>query len=859
MKRGTDPLNPGVSSILQKGTDPLNPGVPLPLQKGTDPLNQNVANPASEIAKQENKDNNMDAINIKNNDYRFDSFSNGKVLPFMEGKKKGLPAMGWNSWNAFGSANTEELTKIMADKFIELGLDKLGYKYIVLDDGCYKPARVDGKLSNEPVKFPSGFKSLSDYIHAKGLKFGMYNDIGTNLCAGAAVGTCGHENADAASYMEWGVDFLKVDNCYYLWDNATFSDAKNARYVYAPNIRGIKVEGAGLPGNTKGRPGSIELTSLKNGKITGNGPRLEGDFVTNIGTFDGTGPEQTPVGMESGELHFEVTVPASGEYKLYVNYASGEEPGCGQWLQVAVGSPAAAQAPKGAQNAVVSTDSTVPAGAYDAVVSMGSAVPAGAQNAGSSSGTAVPWGAHDAGSSSDAAPAQKGAHDAVVSTGPAVPWGAHNASSSSAATVTSTLFFDAFLPATESKETFKESDAITITLKEGKNIIRLMNHRRQENTLSSYAKLLEEINKIKPDNDLVFSTCEWGKTQPQNWAYKVANSWRILNDITFQVGAPGNPGKGSWVDGYTPSVTSQYNKAVIMDEFAGLDKGWNDPDMLMIGMDGLTPEMNRTHFAMWCMMNSPLMLGMDLRRVQKGDWMYNIIANEKLIALNQDILGVQAKRIKALYKKGTNLVKVENPSTAYSRNNDRLDILAKPLYDGSITVSFINLSQTETYENLKISMKEIMDAIGHKMPVRPDYVNLQTLIVENLWTGHKSQIKWTKEDELTGIRLSSGILKPCDNLTVRIYPAEQMDRRHVAASVHQYLLETLGEKDEENWDAAKELKDLYDCRVCVTHIAQMYVKGIMPALLPEDKIWGTREPVDKDELTEIVERVISRQ
>lgn len=859
------------------------------MKRGTDPLNQNIANPASEIAKQENKDNNMDAINIKNNDYRFDSFSNGKVLPFMEGKKKGLPAMGWNSWNAFGSANTEALTKNMADKFIELGLDKLGYKYIVLDDGCYKPARVDGKLSNEPVKFPSGFRSLSDYIHAKGLKFGMYNDIGTNLCAGAAVGTCGHENADAASYMEWGVDFLKVDNCYYLWDNATFSDAKNARYVYAPNIRGIKVEGAGLPGSTKERPGSIELTSLKNGKITGNGPRLEGDFVTNIGTFDGTGPEQTPVGMESGELHFDVTVPASGEYKLYVNYASGEEPGCGQRLQVAVGSPAAAQAPKGAHDAMIrtaaaapagaqntgsSSNAAVPAGAHDAVSSMGSAqAPKGAQNAGSSSDATAPKGAHNAGSSSEAtalagthnadssseATASKGAHNAVVSMGATAPKGAHDAGSSSDATVTSTLFFDAFLPATESKETFKESDAITITLKEGKNIIRLMNHRRQENTLSSYAKLLEEINKIKPDNDLVFSTCEWGKTQPQNWAYKVANSWRILNDITFQVGAPGNPGKGSWVDGYTPSVTSQYNKAVIMDEFAGLDKGWNDPDMLMIGMDGLTPEMNRTHFVMWCMMNSPLMLGMDLRRVQKGDWMYNIIANEKLIALNQDILGVQAKRIKALYKKGTNLVKVENPSTAYSRNNDRLDILAKPLYDGSIAVSFINLSQTETYENLKISMKEIMDAIGYKMPVRPDYLNLQTLIVENLWTGHKSQIKWTKEDELTGIRLSSGILKPCDNLTVRIYPAEQMDRRHVAASVHQYLLETLGEKDEENWEAAKELKDLYDCRVCVTHIAQMYVKGIMPALLPEDKIWGTREPVDKDELTEIVERVISRQ
>jgi len=707
------------------------------------------------------KDNSMDAIDIKNNDYRYDSFDNGKVLPFMEGKRKRLPAMGWNSWNAFGSANTEELTKIMADKFIELGLDKLGYRYIILDDGCYKPARVDGKLANEPVKFPSGFKALSDYVHSKGLKFGMYNDIGTNLCAGAAVGTCGHEDSDAASYMDWGVDFLKVDNCYYLWDNATFSDAKNARYVYAPNIRSITIEGKGIDGGAKGRPGTIKLTAAKNGKLTGRGARIENDFATNIGTFDGTGPENTPVGLQSGELEFEVEATATGEYKLYVEYASSQEPGQGEWLQVAV----------------------------------------------------------------------KG-HDG--------------------------LFYDGFLPATENKDSFGLSPDISITLKEGKNTIRLMNHRRQENTLSSYAKLLEEINKIKPENDLVFSTCEWGKTQPQNWAYKVADSWRILNDITFAVGAPGNPGKGNWVDGYTPSVTSQYNKAVIMDEFAGLSKGWNDPDMLMIGMDGLTQEMNRTHFAMWCMMNSPLMLGMDLRRVQKGDWMYSIITNEKLIALNQDMLGVQAKRIKALYKKGSGLVKVENPSTAYSRNNDRLDILAKPLYDGSIAVSFINLSQKETYENMKVSMKEIMDAIGHKMPVRPDYVNAQTLKVENLWTGETEILTWTKEDELTGIRLSSGTLAPCDNLTVRISLPEPMDRRHVAKSVHEYLLNTLGEKDEENWDSAKELQDLYDCRVCVTHIAQVYVKGIMPALLPDDKIWGTREPVDSEELAEIVSRLIYR-
>ena len=56
-----------------------------------------------------------------------------------------------------------------------------------------------------------------------------------------------------------------------------------------------------------------------------------------------------------------------------------------------------------------------------------------------------------------------------------------------------------------------------------------------------------------------------------------------------------------------------------MDVFAGLDKGWNDPDMLMIGMDGLSLVQNKTHFTMWCMMNSPLMLGLDLRRVSAGD------------------------------------------------------------------------------------------------------------------------------------------------------------------------------------------------------------------------------------------------
>ena len=147
---------------------------------------------------------------INDDKYRFDSFDNGEIL---FGKKGKLPAMGWNRWNAFGSGNTEELTKIMADKLVELGLDKLGYEYVTLDDGCYRASRVDGHLASDGKKFPSGFKALSDYIHGKGLKFGMYNDVGSKLCSGLEVGTCGYEAIDTKDYIDWGVDFIKVDNC----------------------------------------------------------------------------------------------------------------------------------------------------------------------------------------------------------------------------------------------------------------------------------------------------------------------------------------------------------------------------------------------------------------------------------------------------------------------------------------------------------------------------------------------------------------------------------------------------------------------------------------------------------------------
>ena len=526
---------------------------------------------------------------------RFDSFDseNAKVFP---DKKQRLPAMGWNSWNAFGSGNTEALTKEMILKIKELELFRFGYQYVVLDDGCYRPERVNDRLESDPVKFPSGFKAMADTVHSAGLKFGMYNDIGTKLCSGAEVGIYKHEKIDCEDYINWDIDFIKVDNCYYMWDNATFSNTGNAMYSYAPNIRSVCISGQ-------------TYSAAKDALITGSRAVVKDDYVTFIGTFDGTAPDHTPVGLRSSELIFEVDIDEPGYYEMTVSYATGKEEGVGSWLQIAV-------------------------------------------------------------------------EDEIV--------------------------FDEMLPSTPAPEDFTDSDVIKLKLFSGTNRIRLMNHRRQENTLHSYSEVRKELEHFAQGRDIVFSICEWGKTQPQNWGHIVGDSWRILNDITFQVGCDGNHGTAAWENDYTTSITSQYNKAVIMDEFAGLDKGWNDPDMLVIGMDGINDTMCTSHMAMWCMMNSPLMLGLDLRRVNKGDSIYNIIANEDLISLDQDALGVQAKRIFTTYS-------CDDPATAYIRDNNRADVLAKPLSNGDIALAFFNLSTEDNSEKITVPVDLILDSIGSKM------------------------------------------------------------------------------------------------------------------------------------------------
>lgn len=123
------------------------------------------------------------------------------------------PPMGWNSWNTFRLKIDETLVRETADLFVSKGLKDAGYEYVVIDDGWQIDRDQNGNIIADAQKFPSGIKALVDYIHSKGLKFGIYSDAGYKTCGGFP-GSLGHEYQDARTYASWGVDYLKYDWCH---------------------------------------------------------------------------------------------------------------------------------------------------------------------------------------------------------------------------------------------------------------------------------------------------------------------------------------------------------------------------------------------------------------------------------------------------------------------------------------------------------------------------------------------------------------------------------------------------------------------------------------------------------------------
>ena len=132
------------------------------------------------------------------------------------------PQMGWSSWNKFQGNINEDIIKGIADAMVTSGLRDAGYTYVNIDDCWHGKRDADGFIQPDPQRFPSGMKALADYVHARGLKLGIYSDAGTETCAGRP-GSLGHEYQDALQYARWGVDYLKYD-----WCNTTNVNARGA-------------------------------------------------------------------------------------------------------------------------------------------------------------------------------------------------------------------------------------------------------------------------------------------------------------------------------------------------------------------------------------------------------------------------------------------------------------------------------------------------------------------------------------------------------------------------------------------------------------------------------------------------------
>lgn len=134
------------------------------------------------------------------------------------------PPMGWNSWATYQLNINESLIRATADALVSSGMRDAGYQYVIVDAGWKAKSRdANGRLVPDPERFPSGMKALGDYLHRKGLKFGIYTDAGTADCVSDAPGSKGFEEKDALTFAQWGVDYVKED-----WCNTSGMDAKQA-------------------------------------------------------------------------------------------------------------------------------------------------------------------------------------------------------------------------------------------------------------------------------------------------------------------------------------------------------------------------------------------------------------------------------------------------------------------------------------------------------------------------------------------------------------------------------------------------------------------------------------------------------
>ncbi len=250
---------------------------------------------------------------------------------------------------------------------------------------------------------------------------------------------------------------------------------------------------------------------------------------------------------------------------------------------------------------------------------------------------------------------------------------------------------------------------IRIKLNAGANSIKIYNPvaSRRDSAAIQYMNMGKELKRATKqyaekngvaEKPIVFSICEWGRNFPWQWGAQAGNLWRTTGDI-----------RPVWA-----SVVGIYEFNVILDKYARAG-AWNDPDMLEVGNGNLTYDENKSHFTLWCMMAAPLILGNDIRdfilsdgSIDYDNRTYQILTNKDIIAIDQDPLGIQCKRI---------------------RTNGAEDILVKPLADGGFALCFFNKANSSTEMKFAVSEALSRDCITTAPAER--------YLVKELWSGEE--------------------------------------------------------------------------------------------------------------------------
>merc|ERR1711970_829572 len=224
---------------------------------------------------------------------------------------------------------------------------------------------------------------------------------------------------------------------------------------------------------------------------------------------------------------------------------------------------------------------------------------------------------------------------------------------------------------------------------------------------SRYAPMAAELAAVKTVRNITFELCAWGFGNVENFGSSFGHLWRTSQDIA-----------DTW-DSMLWNIDVNDEVRYTQPGVQGPGHGWNYPDGLFVGKGGMTDTEYRTMFALWCLVKSPLMLGTDLTTITRESEAYKIITNERLLAINQDILGIQGQCVKDCCSHGS-LGGLTSPYTCHHFKHS-WQVWAGPLSGGAFVVVVVNRFDKEE----SITMDWSADAAIPPGPYQ----------LENLWSG----------------------------------------------------------------------------------------------------------------------------